>query len=354
MEDDQTAERPPLSKWALSVRDEEDPAAASPSAPPLSPRAFAYPPDGGGSGGASSLPLLFSSRVAPLDAPPETPRPSAPAWVLEPAAPAAGVAGPPALEEAKPSFSCVMRLLLNILVWLLALAVLFERVENTYRIEVGIATIGVYCLYVAVYLGSSSGRALCNMGQASDATAYIAYLRSAPVRVTASISCYHYETRTRRVTRTDHDGHRHSHMETYTVRVDTHSASEDWTACSVQDRSGHAPVFEHEPIVQLRFRKVLDFDELRSREVFDAWLASFVLRNNRDVHHDKSFDLHVAGFNVQHVMAVGGKTQDKPVLANVIVHTLLVFVGLAGLFEICVLRRIPRATWILVKTVTAR
>ena len=193
MEDDPTAERPPLSKWALSVHDEE----AAPTAPPPSPRTA---PDSSDSSGASRLPLLSSVWVVPPDTRPETLRPSAPSWVLEPAVPVAAVEGSPALKETKPSFTCVVCLLLNVLVWAMALAVLFVFVEKSDSVRLGYAAIGVYSLYVAAYLFSGSGRALCNMGQASDATAYITFLRSAPVRITAWISCYHYETYTRSVT----------------------------------------------------------------------------------------------------------------------------------------------------------
>ena len=366
---------PRLSEWALAC-DEPINVAAEASSAPAQPAAAStstpllYQAASSSTGAAKDAPplddALPSSRPgappggwparapAPADAPAAT-APPPEAWLHASAVAAAAAAtGPPQLVPAPLSATCVLRLLLSVVMWSLVLAVLFSYVEEDYVSAVGISAAVAYAIYVLMYLFSGASRALCNMGGAADLQAYISALRGARTALTSWIKCYHYETRTRQVSYTDDKGHRRWRTETYTETVYTHSAEEDWRHGSVRDTSGPAPFYPHVPLVQVRIQKVLDFHDARARAMFDAWQGDFFARNNRDVHHTKGMHVKIDGFSREHVMMMSdaASTGRAPLLANSVLHTLLVLLGVAAVYELCVLRKIPRARWLLVKTVT--
>jgi hypothetical protein len=339
---------PPLSQWAVSLDDEpvEDgssvaPAPPSVGTPLLSGAAKDAPRPGAPAGG-------WQSVAPPLGISP-SPAPSAPAWDLPPPT----LPGLPQLVPAPPSATCLLRLVLSAAMWGMVLSVFFQFVGKDLQQPVGIGAACVYALYVVLYLFSGASTALCNMDSSTAAQAYFAYLRTAPTTITASISCWHYETRTRLVRYQSEDKKWKTRVETYQERVDTHTASENWRVGSVRDGSGPAPHFPGEALVQVRVSQVLDFADARASAVFHAWLQDFFARNNRDTHHSKQTKMNIVGFDKKHLMMLSDdETRKAPLLANPVLHTLLVILGVAALYELCVLRRIPRARWLLVKNVS--
>ena len=268
--------------------------------------------------------------------------------------------GTPQLERASPSGTCFLRLVFNCTLWGLMFAVWVYAAEErsgggfSELHAVGIACAVVYAIYVALCLCSGSGRALCNTDSADAVDAYCAALRRAPVRVEATIQCYHYEQRSRQVSRTDRDGRTTWHTETYTVTIYTHSAKDVWRYDVAADVSGPRPHLAAAPMVHLRIEEVIDFVDEQSRIAFDAWLADFFARNDRDTHSSKGYSMKVRGLDRRHIMSV---VDDKPeggggsrcYLANPAIHALVVLLGAGALYDLCILRTIPRVRWRLVK-----
>ena len=209
-------------------------------------------------------------------------------------------------------------------------------------------------------VGATHSRALCNTDSADAVDAYCAALRRAPVRVEATIQCYHYEQRSRQVSHTDRDGRTTWHTEYYTVTVNTHSASDVWRYDVAADVSGPRPHLAAAPMVHLTIEEVLDCADLQSRAAFDAWLADFFARNDSDVHSTKGYSMRVTGLDRRHIMSVaddepeGGGGGRRCYAANPATHFLVVLLGAGALYDLCILRTIPRVRWRLVKRLGVR
>ena len=250
----------------------------------------------------------------------------------------------PALRAPGPSGWCVSVVLLNLVALGLVLCLAAGATTTPVLASAGAA----YLVYALVALCSPSGEALRNCMTQGELDAYVGRVRRAAPTVTASIVCYHYESRREKVHYKDSEGkERHRHV-TRTVRVDTHSASESWAYAWCRDVSG-PPVYQpHLAAVRVHIVAVQDFTGAPSRAAFDRWKAHFFARHTRDAHQDRSCRMSVPGLR-SHVLL----RREEGGLLSAGAHTLAVLLLCGGLYEACVLTGVPSVRWGLVKQLHA-
>ncbi len=117
----------------------------------------------------------------------------------------------PQLTHAKFGKWQISVLLLNVAV--IALLVLCALNVNDGRRTFGSAAGVTYLIYLFAALCSPSAISLRHIMGIQDSLAFVDTLRRTRAIVTASIVCYHYETRTRRVQTKDKNGHVHHRTE---------------------------------------------------------------------------------------------------------------------------------------------
>merc|ERR1711964_634616 len=93
---------------------------------------------------------------------------------------------------------------------------------------------------VEICLGSTQ-KYLCNIEEKDGVHRFVDRLQRTAPQIIWEIQCYHMETRTRWVSYTDANGNTSSRLETYTVRVNTHFASQHYQYDSWDDVSGQLP-----------------------------------------------------------------------------------------------------------------
>lgn len=121
------------------------------------------------------------------------------------------VSSGPQLTQAKFGGWQVTVLALNIAV--IALLVLCGLNVNGARNTFGAAAGVTYLVYLFTALCSPSAKSLRHIMTIQDSLAFVDTLRQTRAIVTASIVCYHYETRTRHVRTKDKNGHVHHRTE---------------------------------------------------------------------------------------------------------------------------------------------
>lgn len=392
-----TASALPLSSWAIHHGEGEAPATTT--ATPLQ-----VAPQGAQALGTKADPLLdVEAPPLPLSYQQGTYAPSAPPAVLQPgympgqpvpSAPASGAffpspqaaatapplsAGP---QLAAPTFGpwSACALLFNVAVFAVLVCVGLD--VNGQRKAFGAAAGVLYVVYLLVCLCSPSAKALRNHMDTAGLLAHTQSVRAARPEVWAAIVCYHHETRTRHVTRKGKDGKSHSHTETYTVKVVTHSARGTWGYATCRDTSG-PPVYQpylstlevhFKPCVAhcaslpllslstsplpilpphlfflglpplLAARSVQDFLDQASFAAFHSWQSSFFAANRRDVHQDTSSGMDIAGW-VPYIMLQQGTSW----VVGPLPHALAVLCGLGIVYECAVFQRTPRAKYFIVK-----
>jgi hypothetical protein len=245
--------------------------------------------------------------------------------------------------------------------WAMVLGVLGSYVDDDLKQPVGVAAAVVYGIYVVLYFVSGASRALCNMESQASVRDYARRLRALRARIKIWIQCYHLETTVTREWVRDRDASLlqsimgcdgHYETTTHTKKVVTHAAESYWSENRVQDTSGPAPSFPDTPLVQLRVQKVLDFSSAAARAAFDKWRADFIAANNRDTLHVKGFDVDLQGLDRAHIMMRSDAAAERACsCTNSLLHGVLVLLGVAAVYELCILRRIPRAKMLIVKTV---
>ena len=253
------------------------------------------------------------------------------------------------------------------------------------RNEYSGAAAASYFIYLLVCLCSPSARALRNHMSTSELLDYTQAVRSTRPVLWASIVCYHYETRTRVVSRTDKDGKRHTHTgapparqapcappatagalsstcarppppphthspfhlraaETYTEKVVTHSASANWAYGTCRDISG-PPVYQpHISMLQIHFKPVQDFLDSASASAWVAWRSHFYASNTRDAHQDRSSGMRIDGLKSWVMLQQGTSFWVGPGG-----HTLAVLLGIGIFFECLVFQKTPHTKYHIVK-----
>ena len=359
-----TAFAVPPSQWAISDEDPSD----DPAPPP--PSAVGSPKEGApletqpllGGGGPPPRPSAppYPSPQAPYVAPlPSAQAPYAPPPPHEPSAPQAPYAPPPPpawsegpAVKAATGFSgwCFSICLANAAAAALLVCLATGAAGPSRAAALGGAFAAAYAAYLALCFCSPSGRALRNVMDQAELDAYVRRLRSAAPVVEASITCYHYETRRHTEHYTDKEGHRrHRHVST-TVRVNTHSAREQWRYSWCRDVSG-PPV--HRPKIsalRVKIKAVQDFTGAASRAAFDGWREGFFRRNTMDVHQERTCRMTVPGLEgYSYVML----RREKGGALSAGAHCMAAMLLCGGLYEAAVLGEVPTTKWLLVKQLHA-
>lgn len=338
------------SQWAIP---DEDPAASD---PPPSPSAVGSP-----KGGArlESQPLLGGEPPSPRPSAPPYPSPQAPYVAPLPSAQAPYAPPPPAAApewskgpavEAATGFSgwCFSICLANVAAVALLACLAAGAAGPSSPAALGGAFGAIYAAYLALCFCSPSGRALRNVMDQGELDAYVRRLRHAAPVVEASITCYHYETRRHTEHYTDKEGHRRHRHVTTTVRVNTHSAREQWRYSWCRDVSG--PPVHHPEInaLRVRIKAVQDFTGAASRAAFDHWREAFFRRNTADVHQERACRMAVPGLE-GYVML----RREKGGALSAGAHALAALLLCGGLYEAAVLGEVPTTKWLLVKQLHA-
>eukprot|EP00056_Hartaetosiga_gracilis_P001057 m.41991 g.41991 ORF g.41991 m.41991 type:complete len:378 (-) comp10479_c0_seq1:687-1820(-) len=159
---------------------------------------------------------------------------------------------------------------------------MFEKDEFFYPVF-----FGIYLIYLIEACCSSTSGYVHNKLQ--DPNPHVAAVLDTPPTIRFHIQCYHYETRTRTV----RDSNGNTRTETYTERVNTHSASENFHILQWFDDSMPFFVPNYE-ICQMKFFKNFKFTtEALSR--FECDKARFIRENDRDVHYSYSESRFIGG-----------------------------------------------------------
>merc|ERR1712202_12033 len=98
-----------------------------------------------------------------------------------------------------------------------------------------------YLLDIVESAITSTCKYLNNIEEKDGVHRFVDRLQRTAPQIVWRIQCYHMETRTRWTTYTDANGNSHSRLETYTVRVNTHYASQRYQYDSWDDVSGKLP-----------------------------------------------------------------------------------------------------------------
>jgi hypothetical protein len=88
----------------------------------------------------------------------------------------------------------------------------------------------------------------------------------------------------------------HRRTETYTVRVNTHAASEAFEYRSWYDDSGPILGVDQFNMTKVNYSKTYSFDSNESRSEWERFQVSFKRRNDRDVHMDYWTTFSFAGY----------------------------------------------------------
>eukprot|EP00055_Hartaetosiga_balthica_P003776 m.8965 g.8965 ORF g.8965 m.8965 type:complete len:395 (-) comp3319_c0_seq1:261-1445(-) len=146
---------------------------------------------------------------------------------------------------------------------------------------------GIYLIYLIEACCSSTKGYVNNKMQ--DPNPHVAQVLDSPPQITFHIQCYHYETRTRTV----RDSNGNTKTETYTERVNTHSASMVFHIQQWYDDS--APFFvPNYEICQLKFSKSFKFTDA-SFSRYKMEREVFIRENDRDVHYSFTEGRYIAG-----------------------------------------------------------
>ena len=164
---------------------------------------------------------------------------------------------------------------------------------------------GIYYLEAFVFvcdccvkckLGSSTCRYVSNIKSDSSSERFIANLQSQHPQFRMYVECYHYETRTRRVSYTDGNGNTRYRTETYRERVVTHRATgwiqyDHWL-----DRSTSVCGLGLHRLVKMELSKSYEYADEATALEFNRQRHNFRAANNFDVHQDYSESYIVGGY----------------------------------------------------------
>merc|ERR1711900_799 len=155
---------------------------------------------------------------------------------------------------------------------------------------------GVFFLgYMIEICLSSTQKYLCNIEHKGSVHRLVDRLQRTAPQIVWSIHCYHMETRTRLVSYTDNQGNTRTRVETYTVRVDTHSASQHYRFDAWDDVSGKLPSLTVYKLTKLTIGKQWMFADAFTEADYNQRQSSFIRFNDRDMHYDFSTKLRIPG-----------------------------------------------------------
>ena len=139
---------------------------------------------------------------------------------------------------------------------------------------------------------------LSKLGDSGYASDYLKSLRETAPHLVMRAECYHYETRTRVVTYTDGNGNLNTRLETYTVRVVTHSDAELFRYSYWVDNSKERLEYnETYGVTKIKLKNSIIAGDSETRELLDAAQAAFRERNRDiDEYMDYQLDITVDGF----------------------------------------------------------
>lgn len=185
-----------------------------------------------------------------------------------------------------------------------------------------------YIIYIIVMLFSSTFSYLRHKKTGNRMYSKMGELfKTAPV-ISFHCSCYHYETRHRRV----RDSQGRYRTETRRERVTTYSTTERLTYYSTRDVSGlfkldiERGLVEKKSYIKLNLKKCIDFADAISYSDYLNYKKDFWQRNRwRDVHMDFSENRDIPGFNQYELVTL--KSDEPPLVGSgyFVLFTLLTF-----------------------------
>merc|ERR1712096_136877 len=134
------------------------------------------------------------------------------------------------------------------------------------------------------------------MGTGEGAHKHVKKVKRAPPSIVWHIECYHMETRTRIVSYTDNEGNRQTRIETYTVRIVTHTASRSYRYDAWDDVSGDLPPLDDYKLTKLTIGKKWVFADAFTETDYYNRQTNWIIRNDRDVSYDFSTKLNIKGY----------------------------------------------------------
>lgn len=191
--------------------------------------------------------------------------------------------------------------------------------------------IAAYVIYLIEVFLSHTFSFLNNAMTHIQAKDKIAALTTMNPTITWKIQCYHNETRTRVVRYKSKKGGYSTHIETYQVRINTHSSSTNLDYQNCVDVSNMMDCMNHLPLLQycrVYLAKSYEFADKNSKALYESRKSYFIVSNNRDAHYDFSEVFEIAGY-VSHICTLGGGSFAIPwyyVCRNYVLLS-LVFVG---------------------------
>eukprot|EP00892_Ulva_mutabilis_P009464 jgi/Ulvmu1/6890/UM031_0096.1 len=196
----------------------------------------------------------------------------------------------------KPSTYIPTILLLALCIgWVIVLVVPSER--TLARVVLPVVFAVLYLVwYTPEWLHSSTRKFLANQQEESDIYFFVEKMRQTKPGIAFFVTCWHNETRTRKVNKTDSEGRSYTETETYQVKVKTHNRRELYEFTNWQDASAPLPVLEGWDLTKLTMTHDWDFLDAAGRQRYEATLANFKRLTPRDVHMDFGTDFEIANW----------------------------------------------------------
>lgn len=168
----------------------------------------------------------------------------------------------------------------------------YERID-TGHLAAWLFAIFLPIMYLAyLYFSTQAGTAafVANVDRELNVQQYVQQLRDAEPKITFNATCFHYESRTRRV------GDR---TETYQEMVVTYSASKQYLFTTWEDATGELTGTDEVNLTKLHLKKELGFLSETSKDRFFADYEVFCEGNKRDVHQMFSWNMDLSGFKAR-------------------------------------------------------
>mmetsp|Transcript_15291 Transcript_15291/g.24868 ORF Transcript_15291/g.24868 Transcript_15291/m.24868 type:complete len:376 (-) Transcript_15291:529-1656(-) len=214
--------------------------------------------------------------------------------------------------------------------------------------------------FISGACGDSTLSFLCNMDMSSayenEHQKFDELRRNRP-RIVMSISCYHYETRTRVVEETYHEnGERRTRtkVETYQEKVTTFHTSTDKIIGSWVDMSGNGPhladIEGHFVGLQVSLDKVLDIEDDGTRDSLAMQTQTFLnMHKYRDMYYDYHERVVIEGF--QRNLFLVDRNNSRWYM-SVWVYVICSFLFLSWPFRRWVQHRTMQTSWTLRKRIS--
>jgi len=161
---------------------------------------------------------------------------------------------------------------------------LFEdRCSGMYFIPM-IATIVIYIVYLVECFVTGSRHYSHVIKDFDYARNYVERMLQSPPRLYCNWENYHYETRTRLVTRTDSNGNSYTTTETYQEKVVTSTGTTPYRISFWRDFSGEIPTLPNVRALKLSCKKLYRYADKQSKKNQRAQKARILSDNKRDTY----------------------------------------------------------------------